>query len=103
MPLLAPVTIANFPFCGGMSATVHGAIGNSPDALLSQEKWPLFKKSGVKTFCYAGPVAVKPARPKLTKFFCFFLFTKSSLPSFLFRAFRLVRPAALLLVRLACR
>ncbi len=41
-------------------------------------KQPLFEKSGAKTFCYSGPVPVKPARPKVTKFFCYFLFTKSS-------------------------
>ncbi len=40
------------------------------------KKVPLLR--GTKTFVYAGPEAAKPARPKLTKFFCYFLFTKSS-------------------------
>jgi hypothetical protein len=44
-------------------------------------KRPLFKKSGAKIFCYAGPVAAKPARPKGAE--NYFLFTKSSLPCFL--------------------
>jgi hypothetical protein len=38
------------------------------------------KKSGAKNFCLAGPVTAKPARPSSKKFFCFFLFTKRSLP-----------------------
>jgi hypothetical protein len=40
--------------------------------LRKKEKAAAFlKKSGAKNFCYAGPVAVKPARPKITKFFCY--------------------------------
>jgi hypothetical protein len=35
-------------------------------------KWPLFEKSGAKTFITLGPVAAKPARPRLTKFFAAF-------------------------------
>ena len=42
-------------------------------------KWPLFEKSGAITFATFGPVALKPARPSLKKFFCYFLFTKRSL------------------------
>jgi hypothetical protein len=32
-------------------------------------KWPLFEKSGAKTFGYAGPVALKPHGPKVNKVF----------------------------------
>jgi hypothetical protein len=32
-----------------------------------QRKRPFFEKSGAKTFGYAGPVAAKPARLKMTK------------------------------------
>ncbi|WP_331538928.1 hypothetical protein [Acidocella sp.] len=44
-------------------------------------KQPLFKKSGAKTFTMLGHGRRERQRPwpKLTKFFCFFLFTKRSL------------------------
>jgi hypothetical protein len=35
-------------------------------------KWPLFEKSGTKNFWSFGPAAVKPARSKFKKVFCFF-------------------------------
>jgi hypothetical protein len=44
------------------------------------EKEAAFWKKRRKNFFDFEPVALKPARPKLTKFFCFFLFTKRSLP-----------------------
>ena len=62
------------------SARLCGA--GSFSALERQSKWPLFGKSGTKNFCNFGPGAAKPARPKVAKFFCYFLFTKSSLSSF---------------------
>jgi hypothetical protein len=37
-------------------------------------------KAAQKTFVGAAPVALKPARPSLKKFFGYFLFTKTSLP-----------------------
>jgi len=46
-------------------------------------KWPLFEKSGAKTFGYAGPAAVKPARPKVNKVFLL-LFVHKKKFSFLF-------------------
>jgi hypothetical protein len=56
-------------------------IGSSMIGLSGNKKVAAFlKKSGAKNFCSLGPVATKPARPSLTKFFCFFLFTKRSLP-----------------------
>jgi hypothetical protein len=45
-----------------------------------QESSRFFEKSGAKNFCLAGPVAVSPARLRVKKYFCFFLFTKRSLP-----------------------
>jgi hypothetical protein len=42
-------------------------------------KRPLFEKSGAKTFAPLEPAALKLARPKKAKFFCYFLFTESSL------------------------
>jgi hypothetical protein len=47
-----------------------------------ESKQPLFKKSGAKIFCMLGHGLCRRQRPwpKLIKFFCFFLFTKRSLP-----------------------
>jgi hypothetical protein len=44
-------------------------------------KWALFEKSAAKTFIYAESEALNRHGPRVTKFFCYFLFTKSSLPS----------------------
>jgi hypothetical protein len=41
-------------------------------------KWPLFKKRR-KNFFDFGPETLERRGPKLQKFFCYFLFTKSSL------------------------
>jgi hypothetical protein len=37
--------------------------------LVLLSKWPLFEKSGAKTFFETGPAALKPARPKVNKVF----------------------------------
>ena len=52
-----------------------------------QEKRPLFVKKWRKNFCAFGPWVgmVNSPRPKLAKFFCFFLFTNRSLPHANFR------------------
>jgi hypothetical protein len=42
-----------------------------------------FCKKRRKNFLYSGPEAFARHGPKLQKFFCYFLFTKSSLSSFL--------------------
>jgi hypothetical protein len=50
---------------------------------LPRVKRPLFEKSGAKTFGDAGAMGTVTDNahgPALTKFFCFFLFTKRSLP-----------------------
>ena len=43
-----------------------------------KESGRFLKKAAQKLFFMLGPMAVPPARPKLIKFFCFFLFTKRS-------------------------
>jgi hypothetical protein len=59
---------------GVMSCTVVAGFAGKEH----KGKQPLFEKSSAKTFICAGPVAAKPARPKVNKVFCYFLFTKNS-------------------------
>ena len=54
--------------------------GRADAGVLMRERGRFFEKSGTKNFCSPGTVAAKPEGPRLKKFFCFFLFTKRSLP-----------------------
>jgi hypothetical protein len=54
-----------------MTASVPNSAGQGK----AGRKEPFLKKAA-QNFCYAGPVAVKTARPGLIKVFCFFFSKK---------------------------
>jgi hypothetical protein len=63
---------------------MHGAEVSKPNSApegfkKQQEKAAAFQKKRRKNFCLTGPVAVKPTRPKSTKFFAAFCSQKVAL------------------------
>src|ERR1700744_801401 len=73
MPLLAPVTIATLPCCGGMSAAVHGGIGEILRVVgvrVSKGKATFCEQKVAKKLCYSGPVSAPAPRAQIRRSFC---------------------------------